>query len=343
MSYTRTFRKTITVHYSGSVSYPASQNGGTQYYSGSTSEDVVFEVTVDTDPFDDQVDNVKRGVDVLTGAVVATEAAQVKNIHENSKKVGDTVIAGFFKTVKSDISQQIAELSSKTDALAVHLTEMMNRLRSKQAQMTADYQRISSRYAKIFTELDTELDNRIHAIDEPIFRTIDKTESVGQRGQGGTQVAETSVSAAETSRAHAIVTSTLAKKRALEALQVSHRYLLEQHRVDSLLSQVLRRGGESRTISTPYVMMEVATGPGTTVPSVVASPLLGKTPPAELGERLGNRDWQQPVGDADARAIETYYRQEVGRELTRAANPHARRVAELASRMFDLSSTRTVD
>ena len=139
------------------------------------------------------------------------------------------------------------------------------------------------------------------------------------------------------------MTSTLAKKRALEALQVSHRYLLEQHRVDSLLSQVLRRGGESRTISTPYVMMEVATGPGTTVPSVVASPLLGKTPSAELGERLGNRDWQQRVGDADARAIETYYRQEVGRELTRAADPHARRVAELASRMFDLSATRTVD
>ena len=80
MSYTRRFSKNITVHYSGSVSYGPSQSGGSKSYSGTVTETVYFDVHVDTDPFDEEVHKMKDHVDLLTGSVVATEAAHVASI-----------------------------------------------------------------------------------------------------------------------------------------------------------------------------------------------------------------------------------------------------------------------
>lgn len=110
MSYSRSFTKTIAIHYSGTVNYPASQNGGSVSFSGTEYEDVTVNVHVDTAPFDASVDHCNTSVGVLTGAVVATEAAQTASIRKNALKVGNTIIEGFFKTVRSEISQQIMEL-----------------------------------------------------------------------------------------------------------------------------------------------------------------------------------------------------------------------------------------
>ena len=82
MSYSRSFSKTIAIHYSGSVSYPASQSGGSVSYSGTAYEDVVVNINVDTDAFDSSVRHCNNSVGALTGAVVATEGAQVASIRQ---------------------------------------------------------------------------------------------------------------------------------------------------------------------------------------------------------------------------------------------------------------------
>ena len=114
MSYTRTYRKTIRIPYSGSVSYSygPSQSGGsgTAYYSGTAVEEVEVDIEVDTVPFDHSVATCNNHVDALTGSVVATQAAQVKSIKEKAKKVGDTVVNGFFEVIRFEISNQIVEL-----------------------------------------------------------------------------------------------------------------------------------------------------------------------------------------------------------------------------------------
>lgn len=102
MSYTRSFTKTIAVHYSGSVSYPASQSGGTTSYSGTAYETVTVNVNVDTDPFDASVAQCNTGVGMLTGSVVATEAAQVASIGEAAQKVGSTIVKGFQNRTERD-------------------------------------------------------------------------------------------------------------------------------------------------------------------------------------------------------------------------------------------------
>ena len=55
MSYSRRYHTQIAVHYSGTVSYPASQSGGTTSYSGTAYEDVTIDVDVDTTRFDAEV------------------------------------------------------------------------------------------------------------------------------------------------------------------------------------------------------------------------------------------------------------------------------------------------
>ena len=166
MSYRRSFHKTIVVHYSGSVSYsyPASQNGGsgTAHYSGTAYEDVQVNIDVETTPFDNSVAHCNNSVNVLTGAVVATEAAQVASIDSNAKKIGSTIVEGFFKTIRSEISQQISELSSRLDATLMHLHKMAKRCVEKQKQMESDYNGVSNRYMKIFDDLNNELANRIY-------------------------------------------------------------------------------------------------------------------------------------------------------------------------------------
>jgi len=93
MSYTRTYRERIAVHYSGTVSYnyPSSQNGGsgTAHYSGTEYEEVDVHINVDTDPFDNSVEHCNTNVNLLTGAVVATEAAQLVSI---DKKLNERAI-----------------------------------------------------------------------------------------------------------------------------------------------------------------------------------------------------------------------------------------------------------
>jgi len=119
MSYTRTYNKTISEKISKrlSVSYSKDNNGNLSRieveidnkrhtFSGGGSKTidinaeipVTIDIEVDTRPFDQSVDHCNSNVNLLTGAVVATEAAQVASIHENSEKVAGTIVNGFSVT-----------------------------------------------------------------------------------------------------------------------------------------------------------------------------------------------------------------------------------------------------
>lgn len=340
MSYIRKMpTQYITVHYSRSVSYPASQNGGTMTVSGSVSEPVDVLVHVDTDIFDDAVEGCKGKVNLLTGSVVATEGAQVASIHENARKIGDTIISGFFKTVRSDISQQIAALQSNIDSLLIHLRELSSRCIGKKKQMDTDYQRISSRYLKIFGELDRELENRVTAIDRPVFDFTRATDSAASVTTSEGLVATTALGSAENARLHARISAAMAKRRASEALRKSERFLDVQYTADDLLANCLRPGGESEMVFTPYCLMEAMTAPGQMTEELHASPLLENVDRSLLAEELRDCPWMGAVSPSDTQAIAGYFNAEVAREGRESNTPHSNRVTAMISRLFNLSQT----
>ena len=115
MSYRRSYQGVI--HYSGSVSYPASQNGGTAHYSGS--EPVYITIDVDTESFDRNVDGCKLAVDGLGAAVVATEEAEVQSKREYSRRIGETLIGGFFNYREGHIDHLVVSDTHHDVALSL--------------------------------------------------------------------------------------------------------------------------------------------------------------------------------------------------------------------------------
>lgn len=169
MSYSQTYNG--SVYYSGSVSvsYPASEHGGstTAHYSGSVP--VSIRVDVDTEPFDASVQDCSASVGNLNGAVVAMNAAQVASINQASEDISSHVVSGFFGMIKSELSQNMAALLAKFKAVFELLTSNAKRVEKQQIVMQDDYQRISSRYSKIFSDLDEELEKRVAALDKNVF------------------------------------------------------------------------------------------------------------------------------------------------------------------------------
>ncbi len=339
MSYTRHFRKNITVHYSGSVSYPASEHGGSKSFSGSVTESIDFEVHVNTEPFDAEIHNMKHHIDLLTGSVAATEAAHVKAIGETSKKIGDTIISGFFKTVQSDISQQIAELKSRTEALLVHLKGLADRCNDKKRQMGVDYQRLADRYGKIFNDLNNELKNRIYSVDEPVFKTIGTLDTVGSQTGKDDSVATVSVTSEENSRVQSVIAANLVKKQAINAIEKGRRFLEAQYACDRVIDSCLRQGGESASLCSPFCVIETVKEDGSSSREVYSSPLLSEVPKEELASKMDGYGWNSHVKEEDARAISDYFGSNVAHAMQISTNEHDRRVVDMASRLFNLSKT----
>ena len=342
MSYTRRFSKTVEVDYSGTVSYPASQSGGTASFSGTAYETVDFVVHVDTDPFDECLDDMKRHVDLLTGSVVATQTAHVKAKADASQQIGNAIVRGFFKTVQSDISQQTVELKNKAQALLLQLNKLAEQCNDKSRQMGVDYARLVDRYTKVFTDLDNELQNRIYSIDEPIFHATHRAGTIALMGTGNDMVSTVAVAGAESARAHSVISASRLKDQALNAIDKGKRFLEVQYRADALLDRSLRPGGERETFSVPYCMLEAVSGRGYTSTSVFTPLVLDRRASDELKERVGALSWQEPLPAADRDAIADYFNAEVATNLIATArSEHDSRVAAMTSRLFDLASTRT--
>lgn len=260
MSYTRNYRERIAIHYSGTVryNYPASQNGGsgTAHYSGTEYEEVNVNVNVDTNPFDNSIENCNSNVNLLTGAVIATEAAQLISIDKNSKKVASTIISGFFGYIRSEISQQVVELSQNIDAQLMHLKELAQSCLAKKKQMEGDFNRISSRYVKIFDDLNNELSNRVHELDKPTFVFKNETDSQNKRTSENDMVNTIAILGGECGNLQTKISTSIAKKRALDTLNQAKIFLWQQKKLNNTIQQCMLNDSTDNQKYSPVCFIE---------------------------------------------------------------------------------------
>ena len=174
MSYSESHHASIP--YSGSVSYsyPPSEHGGsgTAHYSGNVSVNIT--INVNTLPFDGSVGQLNNSIDILTGSVVAMHSAQVAAIQTTATEVSSAIINGFFGTINSELSQQIQALNSAINAGLGLIMEQNKAVTDKNTAMENDYNRISSRYIRLFSDLDEECHKRIYALDKNSFNLSEK-------------------------------------------------------------------------------------------------------------------------------------------------------------------------
>lgn len=331
MSYTRQVRKTIAVHYSGTVSYGPSQNGGTASYSGTAYEEVVVNVNVDTTPFDASTHKCGGQVDLLTGSVAATEAAQVASIKENSRKVGKTLIDGFFKTVRSEISQQINELKNNVEATLLKLQSDARRCNDMRRQMEVDYNRKCEQYLKIFSDLDRELENRIHNLDQPTFMFRSDADTLNSRLVESDMVPTVSISGGENARLGAQLSATLTKQRANDTLGKATRFLqVQKHTADTITSSIIDSTSEGY-LFLPVCYMESADSHGSTTRDLYSPEQLASCK-TQIREDLRNQQWPKPT-EEDMSAIRRYFNEAVSAAV--GSDKHGERVREQIIRLFN--------
>lgn len=331
MSYTERFSKTIAVPYSTTVSYPASEHGGTTHVSGVAHETVYVNIHVNTTPFDSSIGKCNNHITGLTGAVTATELAQVKSIHENASRLSKTITDGFFTTVKSEISQQMSELQRRIEADLIYLNDLAKRCKDKQVQMQHDYQRIASRYTKIFEDLNKELENRIYAIDEKTFKFKNTTNAISERAFDSDMVTTVVVSGNENSSLEARLAASLAKKRALDSIQQANIFLGKQKNTEMVIAKSTVNAQGEGTYFSPVCYIETNEN-GVINRSVHSSAMLNKVNQKTLLE--GAQKVSQHSDNV--KAIQHHFNQELNKKYS-SGDKHADRVYDSITRLFNNS------
>ncbi len=341
MSYTQTFHKTIAVSYSRTVNYPASQNGGSTTVTGTVYEDVTVNIEVNTTPFDSSINSCNGHIGALTGSVVATEAAQVASIRDNSRKVAQTIVSGFFKTVQSEISQQIAELQSRIDADLIHLHELDKRCKGLQQQMEVDYNRICSRYSKVFTDMNNELQNRIRALDRPIFDFKDSSDSCSIYAAGTSMAGMMAITGTEGGKLQAMLSASVSKKRSNDTLQKINQFLLQQKQLETILHQCILSESADATVYAPICYMKTENAGKTLGAHVHQLQDMAQMNEKQLITSLEAQKWQDmPANEAEN--IRQFFGVEMSKLSQESNTQHSQRVQDYISKLFNINSIKTL-
>lgn len=349
MSYTRNYSETVykTVSKTVYYDYPASENGGSSsvYVEIEAAIPVDVNIHVDTNPFDRSVEHCGNNVNLLTGAVVATEAAEIISIEKNSKKVADTIVGGFFSYIRSEISQQISELTLNIEAQLMHLKELAQSCLDKKKQMEGDYFRISSRYVKIFDDLNNEISNRIFELDKPAFLFKKETDNQKIRTSDNDMVNTVAIFGLESSFLQSQIRTSVAKKRALDTLRTAKLFLWQQNNLNTTIQQSMLNESVSGSIFTPVCFVETNTADKQISRSIYAAEYLSvlnnKNNKTELIEKFtSNKITLDKLPPDEQKKISLYFNEELNIKSI-ANDQHAVRVREMIQKLASTNSNQS--
>ncbi len=332
MSYSRTFTKNIQVHYSGTTSYGPSQTGGTVSYSGVVNEVVEIEVHVDTDAFDASIDHCSNHVNALTAGIAATEAAEVVSIKENSLKIGNTIIDGFFKNIRFELSAQIMELSKRIDAQLLDIKSKADRLIALKHQMQTDYNRTTTRYSKLFGDLDQELKNRIVELDQPVFDvaySVDKSEA---RMFDTDFLSVSSIISRESALLEAQISSAVTRSHARKALVEMGSFLSGKQAAEDTISHSTIAISEENRYYLPVCYVQTITGYNTEETNLYTDSCVKEIIANHID--CCKTEWRQFDPD-EMQTIKRYFVNYLSEQYPTDEN-HQRRVKKMISKLFNM-------
>lgn len=340
MSYSRTFRRRVAVHYSGSetISYPPSQNGGTKtvYYSGTAYEDVDVDVHVNTTPFDASVANCNNHVSNLTYSVGAMNAAQCLAIANNANKVSKTIIDGFFQTIRTDLSTQKAELEQKVETRLLLLRQQAATLQDIQKKMGDDYARTTARYQKLFADLNNELSIRIHEIDQPVFNFVNQVDEQSDR-MLHTDMIQTAVTVSkENNQLQAQIGAATVKRHALEAMGQIKSFLTSKAISERTLKEACTDGNGNDGYLIPVCYMKTESENNAIEKQCVLPDYYESKNPT-IKDELCDRFENMELGSKDENyndQLKSYVQSEINNNIT-SNDEHSARVRELINKMLN--------
>jgi len=262
MSYTRKYHESIVVRgtESKTVSYPKSENGGSMTVSVNYSQTVPIDINihVDTNSFDNSVSGANGQINLLTGAVVTTEAVHIAAKIRKSKEISQTVVNGFFGLIRSEINQQVTEIKPRVEALFIELGQYQQACIEKKQQLQNDFERISERYSTIFEGLDKELKTRIFNLNRSAIGVHHALANHVQRFFTGRSPGISTIYNKEGSHLQSILFLTGLKQRALALIDNAKSYLSVERGLSNQLTKAIHptKNGEMITPQAPVLYFE---------------------------------------------------------------------------------------
>jgi hypothetical protein len=322
-------------------------------HSYSKSIDVLAEIPVevnihvDTIPFDESVEHCGNNVNLLTDSIVLTEVAEIKSKEENSQRVAGTVINGFFSYIRSEISQQVAELSQKIDATLMHLKELGNACSAKKKQMEGDYIRITGRYMKIFEDLNHELSNRIMELDRAAFFFKKETDNQKIRTSSNDLVNTVSIFGTENSDLVSKISSSFAKKRALDTIFKAKIFLMQQKKLNTTIQQSMLNENTACHIFAPVCMVESNLSNNIFYINVYGQEYLTDLSDNNKNKKLLDHfssyslNWVNMSAEDNA-SLKMYLSTEINKNMS-TSDKHTERVKDMILKIADLSLVRVIN
>jgi hypothetical protein len=265
VSYTRTYRGSVSGSKTVTVSYAASEHGGSRSVTVNMEIPVNIALNVDTRPFDYSIAQCMAGVGGLAGSVAAANAAQVGAIAAGAHKVGSSILGGFFKLIRSELTQQISENRTRCEALLLKLNDMKAAVLARKSQMGGDFARIADRYGQLFQDIDRELANRVRAIDGPAFSLRDGAAGHKTRSLSGGVATLATLVAGEDSQSRTNLGICAVRGNAMTLLQKASAFLALDRRLNESLRSVLTTNGcaavRDRHLPVLYAEMDLDNSP----------------------------------------------------------------------------------
>jgi hypothetical protein len=122
---------------------------------------------VDTKPMAQSLTTVSHKVDQTRAAVIAMQAAVISAEQKAAEHVCENVNRGFYTLIQSQISQKVARLRSEVDSHIMNLNQQQKQLLAIRNRMERDYGMICSRYIKLFSAINKNLQQRVYELDKP--------------------------------------------------------------------------------------------------------------------------------------------------------------------------------
>lgn len=339
MSYTRKYRQTARDTISVPYPYFDGKNHSTRHQNVSIAVPIEIDITVDTDPFDESITDCNEHVSVLTGSVIASEAAQITSIRKNAKSISGTIVEGFFGLIRSELSQQISEMKPRVEALLIELIKHQESCIGKKSQMEQDYLRISKRYLKLFDELDKEMYNRIRKMDEAAFTIHGKLNDQVSMSISDVNAGIVTIFNKEGGSVHSMLFASGLRSKAMQLLNNGKKYLISEKNLARNIKRILSSESTEKykRKNIPIVMLEAKSSAANTDKEIKYDNNFSSFQKTDIKPQIlksfENTKWKA-LDEVKRKKMEDYFQLEINK-TSAVTSEHTSRVSEKIMQLWN--------
>lgn len=295
---------------------------------------------VNTRPMAQEIDSVSKHITLTTAAVVGMRAAVLSAEEEATTKVCNDVNRGFYALIHSQISQKIAKLQSEVDSHLMKLNQHSKQLNGIKGRMERDYGMLCSRYTKLFSGLNKNLENRVFALDKPtVDFAVKEISTVSNRTKQLTAIVP--VGQLESLTVSQKMLASALKNRGLRVLTSMSNFLGDMKAQEIITHRILlpqRCSADTQPIMVPVIVRETNNSRNDkNVDIYVNSTNLTQRAQDNIKNTVNNQQfqWQTPAAGS-----QNELRSEFNKCLSKSSS--SQRVKDMVEKLFSETSFQTL-